>query len=51
MQLHPLANFDIQKYQNESKFNDVYSKNILPRKKEFKNLKKQEIHGIFIKTN
>ena len=26
---HPLTNFEIQKYQNESKFNGVYSKNNL----------------------
>ena len=30
---HPLTNFEIQKYyQNEPKFNDVYSRNNLPRK-------------------
>ena len=29
---HPLTNFEIQKYyQNEPKFNDVYSRNNLPR--------------------
>ena len=29
---HPLANFEIQKYyQNEPKFNSVYSKNNLPK--------------------
>ena len=28
MPIHPVTNFEIQKYyQNESKFNDVYSKN------------------------
>ena len=26
---HPLANFEIQKYQNEPKFNGVYSRNNL----------------------
>ena len=30
---HPLTNFEIQKYyQNEPKFNGVYSKNNLPKK-------------------
>ena len=29
---HPLSNFDIQKYyQNEAKFNGVYSRNNLPK--------------------
>ena len=32
MPLHPLSNFGIQKYyQNEPKFNGVYSKNNLPK--------------------
>ena len=32
---HPLSNFEIQKYyQNESKFNGVYSKNNLPKTKD-----------------
>ena len=32
---HPLTNFEIQKYyQNESKFNGVYSRNNLPRIKD-----------------
>ena len=32
---HPLANFEIQKcYQNESKFNDVYSRNNLSKLKD-----------------
>ena len=32
MQLHPLTNFEIQKYyQNEPKFNGVYSRNNLPK--------------------
>ena len=26
---HPLTNFEMQKYQNESKFNGVYSRNNL----------------------
>ena len=31
---HPLTNFEIQKYyQNEPKFNDVYSRNNLPKVK------------------
>ena len=35
MPLHPLANFEIQKYyQNESKFNGVYSRNNLPKIKD-----------------
>ena len=30
---HPLTNFEIQKYyQNEPRFNGVYSRNILPKK-------------------
>ena len=32
MRLHPLANFEIEKYfQNEPKFNGVYSRNNLPK--------------------
>ena len=32
---HPLTNFEIQKnYQNEPKFNDVYSRNNLPKTKD-----------------
>ena len=32
---HPLTNFEIQKYyQNEPKFNDVYSRNNLPKVKD-----------------
>ena len=32
---HPLTNFEIQKnYQNEPKFNDVYSRNNLPKIKD-----------------
>ena len=32
---HPLTNFEIQKcYQNESKFNDVYSRNNLSKLKD-----------------
>ena len=32
MPTHPLTNFEIQKYyQNESKFNDVYSRNNLSK--------------------
>ena len=35
MQPHPLTNFEIQKYyQNESKFNGIYSGNNLPKIKE-----------------
>ena len=31
---HPLTNFEIQKYyQNEPKFNGVYSRNNLPKKR------------------
>ena len=30
---HPLTNFEIQKYyQNETRFNEVFSRNNLPRK-------------------
>ena len=31
---HPLSNFEIQKYQNKSRFNGVYSRNNLPKIKE-----------------
>ena len=31
MQPDPLSNFEIQKYQNEPKFNGVYSRNNLPK--------------------
>ena len=32
---HPFTNFEIQKYyQNESKFNGVYSRNNLPKTKD-----------------
>ena len=32
---HPLTNFEIQKYyQNESRFNDVYSRDNLPKIKD-----------------
>ena len=32
---HPLTNFEIQKYyQNEPRFNGVYSRNNLPKKKK-----------------
>ena len=35
MQPHPLTNFEIQKYyQNEPRFNGVYSRNNLPKIKE-----------------
>ena len=35
MRPHPLTNFEIQKYcQNEPKFNDVYSRNNLPKIKD-----------------
>ena len=34
MSPHPLTNFEMQKYyQNESKFNGVYSRNNLPKAK------------------
>ena len=33
MKPHPLANFEIQKYyENESRFNDVFSRDNLPNK-------------------
>ena len=36
MPSHPLTNFEIQKfYQNEPKFNGVYSRNNLPEKKRW----------------
>ena len=31
---HPLTNFEIQKYQNKSKFNDFYSRNNLCKIKD-----------------
>ena len=31
---HPVTNFEIQKYQNESKFNGVYSRNDLSKIKD-----------------
>ena len=31
---HPLTNFEIQKYKNESRFNDVFSRNNPPKKVE-----------------
>ena len=31
---HHLTNSEIQKYQNEPKFNGVYSRNNLPKKKD-----------------
>ena len=35
MSLHSLTNFGIQKYyQNESRFNSVYSRNNLPKMKD-----------------
>ena len=35
MLLHPLRNFEIQKYcENETKFNGVYSRNNLPKVKD-----------------
>ena len=35
MPLHPLTNFEIQKYyQNEAKFNGVYSRDNLPKIKD-----------------
>ena len=30
---HPLTNFEIQKYQNESRFNDACSRDNLPKKR------------------
>ena len=31
---HPLTNFEIQKYQNEPRFNGVYSRDDWPKKKK-----------------
>ena len=45
---HPLTNFGMQKYQNEPKFNGVYSRNNLPRIKDgtcIANLDKYESIG------
>ena len=33
---HPLTNFEIQKYQNEPRFNDVYSRDNLPERSSVK---------------
>ena len=33
---HPLTNFEIQKYKNEPRFNGVFSRNNLPKKKKKK---------------
>ena len=32
MPAHPLTNFEIQKYQNEQRFNGVFSRNNIPKK-------------------
>ena len=34
MWLHPLTNFEIQKYQNKLRFNSVYSRDNLPKLKD-----------------
>ena len=34
MPLHPLTNFEIEKYENEPKFNDFYSANNLSKIKD-----------------
>ena len=34
MSPHPLTNFEIQKYQNEPKFNGIYSRNNLSKTKD-----------------
>ena len=34
MPRHPLTNFEIQKYQNEPRFNGVYSRDNLPKIKD-----------------
>ena len=31
MRPHPLTNFEIQKYQNQPRFNGVYSRDISPK--------------------
>ena len=31
MPFHPLTNFEVQKYQNEPRFNGVYSRDKLPK--------------------
>ena len=33
MPSHPLNNFEIQKYQNEPRFNGIYSRDNLPKRK------------------
>ena len=38
MSSHPLTNFEIQKYKNEPRFNGVFSRNNLPKKKNKGNL-------------
>ena len=56
MLLHPLNNFEIQKHQNEPKFNGVYSRNSLPKIKDgyVVNLDEDKgirIHGIALYIN
>ena len=42
MSPHPLTNFKIQKYKNQSKFNGVYSRDNLPKTKLNKKIKDGE---------
>ena len=58
MMLHPLTNFEVQKYyQNEPKFNGVYSRNNLPKIKDgayvtsFDEFKSAENHWIALYVN
>ena len=58
MPLHPLTNFEIQKYyQNEPKFNGVYSRNNLSKIKDGANIinldeyDSVETHGIALNVN
>ena len=47
MLLHPLTNFEIQKYyQNESKFNGVYSRNNLSKIKDNAHINQDEYESI-----
>ena len=47
MLLHPLTNFEVQKYyQNESKFNGVYSRNNLSKIKDSAHINQDEYESI-----
>ena len=45
---HPLTNFKIQKYKNESRFNGVFSRNNLP---EYNSIEKNKRWGLYNKSS